>query len=149
FRALRAGVRRLRGRVRYVAAAYALNLLLAGILGAILMGGIRDSLGSSLAGDRMRSGFDSLWYNSFSTQATGVASTFRPSVTGIGAVFDALDSFLEGFDSLFSRGVGSGVLPVAALYWIVSIFLSGGFLAMFAGPADRRSFAADACRSFP
>jgi hypothetical protein len=147
--ALRSGLGRVRGRIRYVAAAYALNLLLAGILGAILMGGIRDSLGSSLAGDRMRSGFDSLWYNSFSSQATGVAATFRPSVTGIGAVFDALDSFLEGFDSLFSRGVGTGIVPVAALYWIASVFLSGGFLAMFAAPAERRSFAADACRWLP
>jgi len=147
--ALGAGVRRLRGRIRFVVAAYAVNLVLAGILGAMLMGGIRDSLGSSLAGDRMRSGFDSLWYNSFSNQATGVAATFRPSVTGIGAVFDALDSFLDGFDSLVSGGVGSGVVPVAALYWIVSVFLSGGFLAMFARPAERRSFAVDACRWLP
>ena len=147
--ALRTGVRSLKGRIRYVAAAYVVNLLLAGILGAMLMGGIRDSLGSSLAGDRMRSGFDSLWYSSFASQATGVAATFRPSVTGMGAIFDALDSFLDGFDSLFSRGVGTGIVPVAALYWILSVFLSGGFLAMFASPTERRSFAADACRWLP
>ena len=147
--ALRTGLRSLRGRIRYMAAAYAANMLLAGILGAMLMGGIRDSLGSSLAGDRMRSSFDSLWYNSFSSQATGVAATFRPSVTGIGAVFDALDSFLDGFDSLFSRGVGTGIVPVAVVYWILSVSLSGGFLAMFASPTERRSFAADACRWLP
>ena len=147
--ALATGLRRIGSSKRYVLAAYACNILLAAVLAGMLMGALRTSLGASLAGDRMRVGFDSLWYNSFSSQASGIAATFRPSVTGIGAVFDALDSFLDGFDSLLNSGTTTGVLPIAAIYGVLWVFFSGGFLSLFVAPQERRSFALEACRWVP
>jgi hypothetical protein len=149
FAALSEGRRRLHGGKRCLAAAYVCNLFLAAVLGSIVLVTIKTSLGASLAGDRMRAGFDSLWFNSFSSQATGVAATFRPSVTGIGAVFDALDSFLDGFDGLLKTGAATGVLPVAVLYWLLWLFFSGGILSLYAAPHERRRFAAEACRWLP
>lgn len=97
----------------------------------------------------MREGFDSLWYNSFSSQATGIATTFRPSVTGMGAVFDALDAFLDGFEDMISAGASSGVLPIAVLYWLLWSFLAGGFVSVYASRGATPRFAAEACRWFP
>jgi hypothetical protein len=147
--ALRAGARRLTGGWRYLVLAYAGNLLLAAVLGATLMSAIATSIGPSLAGTRLRRGFDSFWFNSFSAQATGVASTFHPSVTGAGAVFDALDSFLSGFDGFFAGGLASNVLPVAVLYLVWWTFLGGGFISACAAPGESWDFARRAVRVFP
>ena len=89
--AFRTGLRKLVDARRYLLLAYAWNLVLAVCLGVMVDDAIRTSLGSSLAGDRMRAGWDSLWYYSFSAQASPTAwimcpptvidggSTFTPS----------------------------------------------------------------------
>ena len=151
--AIRVGRRRVSCGWRPVVLTYACNLLLAMVLGAMLLPAIASSVGSSLAGPRLLAGFDSFWFNSFSAQATGVASTFRPTVVGIGAVLDALDSFLSGFDGSMLSGLASGVLPVAALYLLLWCFFGGGFFAMYAsgdiGTARPAEFLRAAARWFP
>ena len=147
--ALLSGSRLVSRGTRYLLLAYACNLLLAMPLALALMAAIRSSLGSSLAGERMLAGFDSPWFNSFSAQATGVAATLRPSVVGVGAVFDALDAYLAGFDRLVATGLASGLLPVGALYLLLWSFLSGGFLARYTAADPPSSFLRDAARWFP
>lgn len=144
-----AGWRTVNRGKRYVLLAYCCNLALALPLGLMLMSAIGASLGRSLAGERMRSGFDSLWFNSFSAQATGVAATFRPTVVGIGAVLDALDSFLSGFDNLLANGTASGLVPVALVYLVLWSFLAGGFLGLYTAPQAGRRFLHEAGRWFP
>ena len=147
--ALRQGAARVYGAKRYLALAYAWNLILAASLGSVLYGALQASLGSSLAGERMRDGWDSLWYYSFSAQASGVAATFRPSITGIGAVLDALDAFLDGFTALLFGGLGSGVLPLTVVYVVSWTFLGAGFIATFVGQERGVGFLARAARWFP
>jgi hypothetical protein len=144
-----AGLRDVNRNRRYLLLVYGCALALAMPLALVLMSAIAGSLGTTLAGERMRAGFDSLWFNSFSAQATGVAATFHPSVVGIGAVLDALDSFLAGFESLVSGGAASGVLPVALLYMVLWSFFTGGFLARFAAPGREAPFLRDAVQWFP
>ncbi len=148
-RALRGGFRGVVAARAWVFLAYGWNLALAACLAAVLYESIRASLGSSLAGDRMRAGWDSLWYYGFSARASGVAATFKPSVVGVGAVLDGLDAFLDGFLSLFTGGVGSGVLPIAALYLLSWTFLGGGFLGTFLKTCAPEGFLARAGRHFP
>jgi hypothetical protein len=147
-RALGVGLRQLAAVRVYVLLAYAWNLVLAAVLAAVMFESIRASLGSSLAGDRMRAGWDSLWYYGFSAGASGVAATLKPSVVGIGAILDGLDSFLDGFAGLIAGGVGTGVLPLAILYLLSWTFLGAGFLGAFAGSPEP-GFLARAARHFP
>jgi hypothetical protein len=138
-----------RGAWRYLLLAWAVSLALALALGAIVRDAVRQSLGASLAAERMRASWDSLWYASFSTQASGVAATLRPSVGGAGAVLDALDALLDGFAGVLAGGAGTGVLPAMLVYLVAWTFLGGGLLATFARPSDREPFLGRATRVFP
>jgi hypothetical protein len=134
---------------RYLLLAYAVSLALALALGAIVRDAVRQSLGASLAAERMRASWDSLWYASFSTQASGVAATLRPSVGGAGAVLDALDALLDGFSGVLAGGAASGALPAMVVYLVAWTFLGGGLLATFARPSDHETFLGRAARVFP
>jgi hypothetical protein len=134
---------------RYLLLAQAWNFALALCLAVFVHDAIRSSLGSSLAGDRMAASFDPFWYGSFSTRAEGVAATFRPSVSGAGAVLDALDTFLDGFASVFHGGLEANLWPVLLLYLLSWTFLSGGFLSAFVSPDRDTSFFARAAGLFP
>ena len=147
--ALREGAGQVARAWRPLLASYAWNVALALPLALFVHDTVRASLGSSLAGDRMKSNWDSLWYASFSTQTQGVASTFRPSVSGAGAVLDALDTFLDGFRGLLNGGLESALWPVLVTYWLSWSFLSGGFVSLFVDPDSRVGFMTRAARMFP
>ena len=149
FRALGGAFALVRRSARYVLLAYALNLVLALLLGAVVFDAVRTSLGSSLAGSRMRAGWDARWYEGFSTQAQGVASTFRPGVAGPGGLFEGLDAFLDGFSSMIARGAGTGILLVAVVYLLSWSFLGAAFLGTFAERPDGAGFLARGTRWFP
>jgi hypothetical protein len=135
--------------LRPVLLAYALNLALALVLGAVVFEAIQTSLGTSLAGERVRAGWDAQWYDGFSAQAQGTASTFRPSVSGAGAVLDAVDGFLDGFSALLARGAGTGVVPAAVLYLLAWSFFTAGFVGTFAARPSGAGFLALGARWFP
>jgi hypothetical protein len=147
--ALRGGVSRVARRWRYLLLAQAWNFVLALSLAVFVQDAIRSSLGPSLAGDSMKASFDPFWYGSFSTRAEGVASTFRPSVSGAGAVLDALDTFLDGFASVFHGGLEANLWPILLLYLLSWTFLSGGFLSTFVSSDHDTSFFGQAARLFP
>jgi hypothetical protein len=146
---LRAGLSATWAARRYVLLAYGLNLALALGLAAVVHDALSRSLGASLAAGRMRASWDSLWYASYATQASGPAATLRPSVSGIGAVLDALDAFLDGFASVLPTAAGTGLLPAAIVYLLAWTFLGGGFLATFTRREPGDGFLAGAARFFP
>lgn len=148
-RALAAAFVLVRRSAHYVLLAYGLNLVLALLLGAVVFDAVRTSLGSSLAGSRMRAGWDARWYEGFSTQAQGVASTFRPGVAGPGGLFEGLDAFLDGFSSMIARGAGTGILLVAVVYLLSWSFLGAAFLGTFAERPAGGGFLARGARWFP
>lgn len=133
---------------RSILAVYLAGLALALVLGSVLHGAIASSLGTSLAGERMRLGFDPFWFNSFSAQATGVAASLRPSASGAGAVFDGLDAFFDGFLGLLF-GPGNGVLPAALAYLVLWSVASGGFIAMGSTRRVDQGILATAARHAP
>jgi hypothetical protein len=134
---------------RYVLLAYGLNLILVALLGAVVFDALKTSLGSSLSGEQMRTDWDARWYEGFSVQAQGVASTFRPSVAGAGGVFDALDAFAEGFSTLLARGTGTGIVPVAVTYLLAWSFLGGALLGTFSAHPSGGAFLQRGAHWFP
>jgi hypothetical protein len=148
--ALRRAINQTGGVWRYGFLVYAWNLALAACLGAMVYGAIDRSLGSSLAGERMWRGFDSMWFNSFSVSAArGPAATFTPSVSGSGAVLDAVDAFLDGFSELLRGSPGTGLAPVALVYLVSWTLFAGGFIGLFAGIGPPIGFVRHAVRHFP
>jgi hypothetical protein len=57
---------------------------------------IEQSVGGSLVHEKLRTGFDTGWYGEYADRARGIETTFRPTVTGAGAVFHNLESWLTG-----------------------------------------------------
>ncbi|RMF56459.1 MAG: hypothetical protein D6748_13485 [Calditrichaeota bacterium] len=112
---------------RAVFLAYLINLLLVIIPGFVIADRIQASLGHSQASLNLVEGYDDLWYKSFSSTARGLASTFHPTLAAEGALWDGLDRFLTG--NLFQ--VQSGLSYLFALYWLLWIFLSAGFINLF------------------
>lgn len=103
------------------------NVLVALPFALLVTSSLSDSIGGSLVHEKLRSGFDMGWYGEYEAQATGVPATFRPSVIGVGAVLDNLESWLNGdFAELPPALVAAGV--VYALVWA---FLLGGVLDRF------------------
>ena len=146
-RAFADGIRRAGAAKRYLLVAYVVNLSIAMVLGLTMATAIEDSLGSSLAAGNLRDGFDALWHSGFSARASGLAETFHPSVVGVGAVFNGLDTFLQG--GLFRQYpliVGIGVLYLAL--WT---FFAGGFISAFRRPREvhAASFFHRSARFFP
>ena len=84
---------------------------------------LASQIGASRVHESLRDGFDIEWYGEFADDARGLASTFRPTVTGAGAFYDNLEGWVEG--SIF-RGVPLlvGVGVAYALVW--ALFLSEG-----------------------
>jgi hypothetical protein len=146
-RALVEGIGRVRANARWLLVAWAASLALALPLGAAMASILGESLGSSAAAENMRDGFDDLWYQGFAAQARGLAGTFDPTVTGVGAVLGALERLASGqLLELHPLLVAPGVLY--ALTWT---FLSAGFVARYAaGRSDEAMpFLAGAIRFFP
>ena len=106
FDALVAGLRELGRSKRYLLLIYMVNMTITVIVAVGLAQTIEGSLGKSAASEDLLHGFDDLWGKKFSNDAKGFASTFDPSVTGIGAVFNGLDSFLQG--KLLQRSIAAG-----------------------------------------
>ncbi len=144
-RILGESIAKVRDAGRYVAVAYGINFVLAASLAAALASSLRDDLGHTIAADNLRQGWDGGWYRGFSARAEGLASTFDPGVTGIGAPLTALDDLSRG--ALFDLHPSIVVAGVA--YLLAWSFLSGGFIARFVQDAPRRTFFADAAHLFP
>ena len=142
WQAFREGGKNIYARRRYVLVIYGLNLILALILGSFVATDIRASLGNSAAAETLREGFNDAWYRGFSAQAQGVSATFRPAVTGIGAVFEGLDALLQG--EIFNHP--GGIYWLGLLYWGMWVFFSAGFISLFG--SDRGEFFRGAERLF-
>ncbi len=126
FKAYKLGVKRIYQAQRYIYVVYALNLAIALIFGVFLSLDIQSSLGNSLSAENLRQGWDALWFAGFQESARGIAKSFDPTISGIGAVFRGLDAVIRG--DFLSTGA---VLGVALLYWGIWIYLSAGFIGMF------------------
>jgi hypothetical protein len=103
---------------------------------------LEHSLDSSLAREKLRSGFDLDWYGEFEAAGSSFARTFGPSVIGILPVAGDVERILDG--TLFE--VDSIVLLPAAVLLLVWAFLGGGIIGRYSRPLEPWS-AADFVRN--
>jgi hypothetical protein len=128
------GWRRVLSAPLIVAAVCLLTFLAALPLALVLRAQIAAHLGPSLMADAAADGVNWDWWQEFTSQATGVGTTFTPSVIGFAATLDHLSSLLDG---------DREILPVAAAvatYLLVWVFLSGGIVDRYARRRRTRAY---------
>ena len=112
---------------------FALTFLLALPLAVALRGEIRSHLGSSLMAGEVTDGVNVTWWQEFTAQATGLGTTFSPTILGFAATLDNLSSVLDGRAEIAPIG---GALAVYLAGWT---FLSGGIIDRYARQRPTRT----------
>jgi hypothetical protein len=105
---------------------FAMTFLLALPLAMIVRGMLAAHLGTSLAAETAATGVNYDWWQEFAAQASGLGTTFTPSIIGFASVLDNISGVLDARRS---------ILPIAAalgLYLTGWAFLSGGILDRYA-----------------
>jgi hypothetical protein len=124
--ALRDGIRRVNGAPVMLVGMFTVTLLVALPLSIALRGMLADHLGDSLAADAAAAGVNYDWWQEFSEQAAGLATTFTPAVIGFAAV-------LENAGSLVDNAPLAATIAGATTAWLVIwSFLSGGVIDRYA-----------------
>jgi hypothetical protein len=127
------GMRRVNGAPMVLAGMFMVTLLIALPLSYALRGMIAAHLGRSLAADAAAAGANYDWWQEFSAQATGLGTTFVPSIVGFGAVLDNLSGLLDDLP------LASTVAGATAAWLLVWSFLSGGVIDRLARARRTRS----------
>src|SRR5204863_9651767 len=131
--AFREGVRRVNHAPAVVAGMFAVTLLVSLPLAYALETMISAHLGSSLAAESLATGTNYDWWQEFSAQATGLGTTFVPSITGFAAVLNNISEFLD------RTPLAATILGVTAAWMLLWSFLSGGVIDRFARARRTRS----------
>ena len=126
FSAFRDGVRRVNRAPHLLAGMFLVTLLVALPLSLALRGMIEAHLDSSLASETAAAGVNHDWWQEFAAQASGLGTTFVPSIIGFGGV-------LQNLSALVDNAPLAATIAGATIAWIVIwSFLSGGVLDRFA-----------------
>src|SRR5688572_24628504 len=139
------GWRRVSAAPALLLGVYALTVLLALPLAITMRGLLRTHLGPSLAAESVAGGVNYDWWQEFTSQATGIGTTFSPTIIGFAATLDNISSVLDGQRE---------VLPIVgalALYLAGWTFLAGGIIDRYARqrPTHAYGFFAAAGVHFP
>src|SRR3954453_4271350 len=105
---------------------FALTFLVALPLSLALRAMLADQLGSSLAADAVARSIDFDWWQEFSAQATGLGTTFVPSIVGFGAVLQNISNVAD------NAPLAITVVGVTAAWLTIWSFVSGGIIDRFA-----------------
>src|ERR1051325_8435303 len=95
FAAWRDGIRRLLSAPSVLVAVWTMTTAAAIPLTLVIRADIAARLGSRADAETAALGIHYEWMQEFSTQATGLAATFRPTVVGFAAVLDNLSALLD------------------------------------------------------
>jgi hypothetical protein len=132
--ALRDGIRRVNGAPLVLAGMFLVTLLVALPLSIALRGMIATHLDDSLAADSLSSGTNLEWWDEFSAQATGLGTTFVPSIVGFGAVLDNLGGLLDNLP------MAATIAGATAAWLVIWSFLTGGVLDRYARRRPTRAY---------
>jgi hypothetical protein len=124
--AWRDGVRRVNGAPLVLVGMCALTLLVALPLSIALRGLLATQLGDSLFADALADGASYDWWQEFLSQASGLGTTFVPSIIGFGAVLTNLSALLDNLP------MATTILGVTSAWLVLWSFLSGGVLDRYA-----------------
>ena len=120
------GLRRVARAPALLAGVFVLTFVLALPLALTLRGQIADQLGRSTVAAGVADGVDNDWWQEFTFLATGLGSTFTPSVIGFAVVLENIGGLLDK---------QARITPIAgaiAIYLLGWIFLSGGIIDRYA-----------------
>ena len=95
-------------------------------LALTLRDALQDHLGSSLEANQAADGVNYDWWQEFNLQATGIATTFTPSVIGAATTLDAATALLDG------RRIITPLAAALLVYLLAWLFVSGGILDRYA-----------------
>jgi hypothetical protein len=124
--AWRDGIRRVNSAPFVLFGMCALTLLVALPLSIALRGLMAAQLGDSLFADALADGASYDWWQEFLSQASGLGTTFVPSIIGFGAVLDNLSGLLDNLP------MATTVLGATSAWLVLWSFLSGGVLDRYA-----------------
>lgn len=131
--ALGEGIRRVNRAPLVFLGMVAVTLVVALPLGIALRGMLAADLGASLAAEQAASGANHDWWQEFSARASGLGTTFQPSIIGFAAVLENLAGLLDNLP------LASTVAGVTAAWLVIWSFLSGGVLDRYARGRPTRS----------
>jgi len=118
------------GRVRSAPAllvgVYAMTVVLALPLAITMRGLLQTHLGASLAAEGAANGVNYDWWQEFTSQATGIGTTFSPTIIGFAATLDNISSLLDGQREI------APIAGALALYLLAWTFLVGGIIDRYA-----------------
>lgn len=120
--AFREGLRRARRAPALLAGTFLLTLLVALPLAIALRGMIAAQLGNSTLADTLLTRADYDWWLEFLSQATGLGTTFVPSIIGFGAVLLNLSNLLDNVP------LATTIAGAVGAWLVLWSFLSGGIL---------------------
>ncbi len=116
-----------------IAGVLAMTLLLALPLALTLRSLLQEHLGGSLMAHAAADAVNYDWWQEFTAQATGIGTTFSPTIIGFASTLDAMSGVMDG---------RSRIVPVAAvvaLYLAGWTFLVGGILDRYARQRPTRA----------
>jgi hypothetical protein len=120
------GWRRVASAPALLAGVFAVSLALGLPLAAVLHGMIAAHLGPSLAAETAVSGVNWDWWQEFSSQATGIGTTFSPSVIGFAVVLQNVSDLLD------NRPLATVMAGAVGAWLVIWSLLAGGILDRYA-----------------
>jgi hypothetical protein len=124
--AWRDGMRRVNNAPLVLVGMCSLTLFVALPLSIALRGLIATQLGDSLFAATLADGASYDWWQEFLSQATGLGSTFVPSIIGFGAVLNNLSALLDNVP------MATTIVAATTAWLVLWSFLSGGVLDRYA-----------------
>jgi hypothetical protein len=124
--AWRDGVRRVNSAPLVLLGLCALTLFVALPLSIALRGLMASQLGDSMFADTLADGASYDWWQEFLSQATGLGTTFVPSIVGFGAVLNNLSAILDNVP------MATTIAGATTAWLVLWSFLSGGVLDRYA-----------------
>jgi hypothetical protein len=122
----RDGLRRVAAAPAVIVGIYAITLLAALPLALSLRDALQDHLGSSLAAGEAADGVNYDWWQEFSGQASGIGTTFTPTIIGFATTLDSVSGLLD------RRGLSTPIVWALAVYLASWVFVTGGILDRYA-----------------
>jgi hypothetical protein len=128
------GLRRVAQAPAVLVGVFVLTLAAALPLALVLRGSLEAHLGRSLMANAAADGVNSDWWQEFSSQASGLGTTFSPAIIGFAATLDNLSSVLD------AEAEAMPITLVLGAYLLVWTFLSGGILDRYARQRPTRAY---------
>jgi hypothetical protein len=105
---------------------YFITLVAALPLALSLRDALQNHLGSSLAAGEAADGVNYDWWQEFTSQATGIGTTFTPTIIGFATTLDSVSGLLD------RRALSTPIALTLGVYLAAWMFVTGGILDRYA-----------------